>query len=273
MNSPKYPRWTKSSRCHLSTQQCFVACPWLPWKEQLPTSRESGLRLAALGSFIQGWCLITWKIWSIGRFRGVKVMEPSAFVVVWGAYSFGARARCPLACFLELSCWRFSWSSCETATLDLILLSLAHKSFRVTGCWWASEEDPFRTSRPNSMTHCWASRKTFICVSSWWLTCVTASRFTVSRWMATSSRSWSAFALCSSNHHCSSITTWTSYPHESAVGSKSFEVLMSCQEVLLCAMIAICRCLHKDLKSFEFALNEKHEMQWVIPKESIHVPK
>ena len=79
--------------------------------------------------------------------------------------------------------------------------------------------------------------------------------------------------MVSLNHHCSSITTWTSYPHESAVGSKSFEVLMSCQEVLLCAMIAICRCLHKDLKSFEFALNEKHEMQWVIPKESIHVPK
>ena len=42
--------------------------------------------------------LVDWKV------QGVKVMEPSAFAVVGGACSLEARARCPLARFLELSC-------------------------------------------------------------------------------------------------------------------------------------------------------------------------
>jgi len=42
--------------------------------------------------------LVDWEV------QGVKVTKPSAFTVVEGASSLGARAQCPLTHFLELSC-------------------------------------------------------------------------------------------------------------------------------------------------------------------------
>ena len=132
-----------------------------------------------------------------------------------GNASLGAGDRCSLAHFLEFLGWRFSWSSCGTAALEHILLSLTCRSVEVTGCWWASEEESARiTQVPNLMTRCCNSHRTFICVSNWWLTCVTASRSrsSVSRWITTSSYSRSAFALCSSNCHHRSITILTSCP-------------------------------------------------------------
>ena len=50
MNSSRYPHWTKSSRCRLRAQQCRVAYPRLPWKEQFPAFRESQSCLAVIGS-------------------------------------------------------------------------------------------------------------------------------------------------------------------------------------------------------------------------------
>ena len=54
-------------------KKCRVACSWLLWKEQFPASRESVSRLAGLGSFTHGWCLMTWGIWSISSFRGWRL--------------------------------------------------------------------------------------------------------------------------------------------------------------------------------------------------------
>ena len=175
---------------------------------------ESGSCLVVLGSFNHGWCLTMWKIWSIVKFKGMNVMEPSVFTIVERASSLEAGAWCPLARFLELSGWRFSWLLCRATALDRILLSLIRRSVGVVECWWASEEWPTRISLvPNSMTRCCAFRRTFIYVSSWWLTYVTASRSAVSRWMATGSRSRSAFAMCSSdrrhraNHHLDKLSS------------------------------------------------------------------
>jgi len=137
-----------------------------------------------------------WKIWSIGSLGEVKVVGSSVFTVVGGASSLRVGGRCPLARFLELSGWRLSGSSCEMVTLKHILFSLKCKKVIAIGCWLTSgEESTWVSLVPSSMTRCCASRIIFIFMSSWWLTCVTASRSrsAVSRWMAINSRSRSAF--------------------------------------------------------------------------------
>jgi len=88
------------------------------------------------------------------------------------------------------------------------------------------------------MTHYCAFRRTFLCASSWWMTCFIAlrSRSAVSRWMVISSRSWSAFARCSSSHYRMSITIWMSCNQERADRLSSLGALTSRRMALLWAI-------------------------------------
>jgi len=115
----------------------------------------------------------------------------------WKKFSLRFWEWCPLARFRQLSAWSFSGSIYGEVTLERILFSLTRRSVGAAGSWLTLTEVSTWVSRmPNSMTRCCASRRTFIYVSNWWLTCITVSPscFTVSQWMVTSSRSWSAFA-------------------------------------------------------------------------------
>ena len=106
---------------------------------------------------------------------------------------------------------------------------------------------------PNLMTRC-AFRRIFIRVSNWWLTYVTASRsrFTVSRWMATSSRSRSACAGCSPSLHRRSTTIWTSCHRESTDSLSSPEAL------------APWRMDGEILRMWTQGSQWKHQIQWVF---------
>jgi len=154
----------------------------------------------------------------------VKAEVSSVIALVGEAFSLGVRVRCPLACFHKQSAWKLSRFLCRVITYERILFSLKCRSVEVAGCGSTSGGVSTWVSRVlSSMTHCCASRRTFICISNWWLTYVTTSRSrsAVSRWMVNSSRSRSALARCSSKRRRRLTTIWTSCPRERTDGLNS----------------------------------------------------
>ena len=196
--------------------------------------------LAVLGSFTLGWCLMMWRIWSINNFKGRCSWW-------WRKYSpCGLGRDVPAHASTRYQLGGSQGIHAEWLLWSTSCLALKHRSIGAIGCWLASGElFTWVSLAPNSMTCCCTYRRIFICVNNWWLTCVTASRSrsAVSRWMTTNSHSQSAFARCSSNYQCRSITIWTSCPRLKSDGLNSSEALTSCLVAFLGAMVVLKKCI------------------------------